>query len=499
MMLARKKILFVHPLGYRAAAAGQDISRVVNIMPPIGLAGMAAYLEKRGIGADIIDCHARPDSEGLIRQHLLTHRPAWLGVSCTTSSFLDGVRLAKMAQSVLPGIKTVFGGAHVSALKERVLTDYPAVDFTVVGEGEATLTELIECDGASPAAVKGLVYRDGSAGACFTGYREPGLVLDSLPFPAYEKLPGYPEAYRLPIFNYPKAPNTSCISSRGCPYACSYCDRSVFRRGFRYNGAEYLYEHLRYLKERFGIRHINFYDDNFTCDRARVEKFAALMSDRPLGMTFNCAVRSELIDPELLRHMKQAGCWMMSLGIESGDASLLAQHRQNTDLDKLAGKIRLIKRAGIRTKGLLMIGLPGETEASVKRSMDYVFSLPIDDFNLAKFTPFPGSPIYSRIRDLGEFDEDWEKMDCMHFVFIAKGMTAARLEELFRLFYSTHFHRPKVLWGYVTMLWRSPDSWLRFLRNLPDFIRFTRTTTRIMDVPAVGPPLPGGSPRTTRT
>jgi hypothetical protein len=121
--------------------------------------------------------------------------------------------------------------------------------------------------------------------------------------------------------------------------------------------------------------------------------------------------------------MKAAGCWMVSLGIETGDERLLAEHRQHADLDRIAGTIRTIKRAGIRTKGLLMMGLPGETEASIRRSMDYVFSLPIDDFNLTKFTPFPGSPIYETIRELGDFDEDWEKMDCMHFQFVAKGMT----------------------------------------------------------------------------
>jgi radical SAM superfamily enzyme YgiQ (UPF0313 family) len=101
-------------------------------------------------------------------------------------------------------------------------------------------------------------------------------------------------------------------------------------------------------------------------------------------------VRAEHIDGDLLRRLKAAGCWMMSLGIETGDPELLAQHRQNSDLDLLAERIRMIKAAGIRTKGLLMIGLPGETEASIQRSMDYVFKLPIDDFNLAKFTPFPG-------------------------------------------------------------------------------------------------------------
>lgn len=479
-MLNDKKVLLVHPLGYKADAAGHDISRIANIMPPLGLASIAAYMEQRGTGVDIVDCYARPDSDKAIRDYLLAEKPAFIGLSCTTSSFNDGIRIAEMAHQVVPGIKTVFGGPHVSALKEKLFPKFQAMDFAVIGEGEETMTELARSGRDDPASVKGIIYRSGSE-VQFTGYRDKGLVLDDLPFPAYEKLTGFPSAYMLPIFNYPTTPNTSCISSRGCPYACSYCDRSVFRRSFRFNSASYLYEHLRYLKERFGIRHINFYDDQFTFNRQRVEEFTGMMIDRPLGMTFNCAVRAEHIDRELLDRMRSAGCWMVSLGIETGDEELLAQHRQNADLDHLATKIRMIKAAGLRTKGLLMMGLPGETEASIRRSMKYVFSLPIDDFNLAKFTPFPGSPIYENIRELGEFDEDWEKMDCMNFLFVTKGMTRERLETLFNEFYQNHFKRPKVLWGYVTMIWRSPDSWLRFFSNIASFIKFTRGTSRYME------------------
>jgi radical SAM superfamily enzyme YgiQ (UPF0313 family) len=474
--LSPQRILLVHPLGYRAAAAAQDISRLANIMPPLGLASIAAFLDRRGLQAEIVDCYADPASaDRLIVERLRALRPGFIGFSCTTSSFLDGVRIAELAKAELPGIRSVFGGAHVSALKERVLADYPAVDFVIAGEGEETLAELMEQEGA---AVPGVVLRTGSA-IRFNGYRSQGLELDTLPFPAYEKLAGYPQAYQLPIFNYPKAPNSSCISSRGCPYTCSYCDRSVFRRSFRWNSAGYLYEHLKYLRERFGIRHVNFYDDQFTFQRKRVEEFCRLMIDAPLGMTYNCAVRAEHIDFELLRLMKTAGCWMVSLGIETGDPELLAKHRQNPDLDMLAEKIRLIKRAGIRTKGLLMMGLPGENEASIRRSMDYVFSLPIDDFNLAKFTPFPGTPIYENVHELGTFEEDWEKMDCMHFQFVPHGMTRERLEELFTLFYKSHFQRPRVLLGYAAMLWKSPDSWRRFAGNLGSFLRFARSSRRL--------------------
>jgi radical SAM superfamily enzyme YgiQ (UPF0313 family) len=478
-LLNSKNILLVHPLGYGKEAARKDISRIASMIPPIGLAGIAAYLEKRGIGVSVIDCYARPDSDSLIGSYLETEKPAFIGISCTTSTFFDGIRTAKLAKSILPDIKVVFGGAHVSALKERILRDFPEIDYTVIGEGEETLAELMEQDGGEISLIPGVIYREKGGDIRFTGRRSTGLDLDDLPFPAYEKLSGFPHAYKAPLFSYAKAPSSSCITSRGCPYACSYCDRSVFGRSFRYNSAEYMYEHVNYLNERFGVRHIIFYDDQFTFKRERIVDFAKMMINRPRKIFFNCVARAEHIDYELLLMLKEAGCWMMSLGIETGDENLLSQHRQNANLAMLSEKLHLIKKAGIRTKGLFMIGLPGETEAGIKKSIRYMLSNPIDELNVAKFTPFPGSPVYNNIQTVGQFDEDWNLMDCMNFLFIPEGMTKDKLEELFRLFYRKHFMKPEVLRGYTSMIWRSPDSWRRVTFNLLNFLKFVISDKRL--------------------
>ncbi|MBU2455878.1 MAG: B12-binding domain-containing radical SAM protein, partial [Proteobacteria bacterium] len=454
-----------------------------NIMPPLGLASIAAYLDRFQIDSHIIDCYAHPESDALIKKSLEEHPPIFIGFSCTTSSFLDGIRIADYAKKMVPKTKIVFGGVHVSALKEKILESYPIIDYVVVGEGEHTLHQLLRTNETDLEKIKNIVFRKKTGRVVFTGYRHNLIDLDTLPYPAYEKLSGYPSSYKLPIFNYPKVPNASCISSRGCPYSCSYCDRSVFKKSFRYNSAQYLYNHLKYLKDNFNIQHINFYDDQFTFNRSRVEDFARMMIQKPLGMTFNCAARAEHLDLELLKLMKAAGCWMISLGIETGDETLLAQHRQNPDLKMMSDKIHLIKKAGIRVKGLLMMGLPGESEESIKKSKAYVFSLPIDDFNLAKFTPFPGSPIYKDIKEKGEkigtFTEDWEKMDCMQFLFIPKGLTKQKMDALFIDFYKSHFKRTKVLMGYVSMLWKSPDSWIRFIRDMAGFLKFAFTNKRM--------------------
>ncbi len=478
MSLDQRKILLLHPLGYKSEAAGRDISRKANIMPPLGLASIAAYLDRAGYETTILDCYAEPRAEQKFLDLLRSERPALLGISCTTASFHDSVRMAEVARQELPQIRIAFGGAHVSALKERILDFSPVIDYAVIGEGEQTMLELAELGADEPAQIGGVVWRSDQGEVVNNGYRQDRLVLDELPFPAYEKLPGYPDSYKLPIFNYPTAPNSSCISSRGCPYKCSYCDRSVFQSSFRYNSAEYLYNHLKYLKERFGIRHINFYDDQFTFHRGRVEELCTMLINKPLGMTYNCAVRAEHIDHELMKLMKAAGCWMVSLGIESGDEQLLSQHRQNVNLDFMAETIRMIKSCGIRTKGLLMMGLPGESEASIRRSMDYVYGLKLDDFNLAKFTPFPGSPIYQTAHEIGTFDEDWPKMDCMHFQFLPHGMEKEQLEKLFIEFYKNHFKQSRVLLGYVAMLWKSPDSWKRFIASAGDFVRFALSNKR---------------------
>jgi len=473
MAKKKKKVILVQPTGYNWIPEQRDITRKVNVMVPVGLCSIASFLEAKNIETIILDGYAKPMELKEWVKIILDEKPDFLGISTTTSSFLEGVQLASAVKKVAPEIRNVFGGVHVSAIKEKCIADFPVIDFAVVGEGEETLFEIIERDGKDIEDVEGIVYRGKDSNDIkFTGIRKKTLNLDSLPFPAYDKLDGFPESYRLPIFSYSAEPATNVISSRGCPYACSYCDRSVFGRSFRWNSGEYVHSLMSWLKKRWGIKHITFYDDIFTANRKRVESLCKILIDHPLDMTFYCAVRANHLDEELLRMLKQAGCWQISFGVESGDPNIVQMHRKESDLDEIKEKVFMIKKLGMRVKGLFIIGFPGDTEETIRRTIDYACSVPFDEINVSKFTPFLGAPVYRNIHQFGKFEENWEKLNLLNFVFIPEGLTREKLEELYREFILRFYNRPSVMFNYMKLMLSSPCHIKRIVQGLPEFSKY---------------------------
>jgi len=232
---------------------------------------------------------------------------------------------------------------------------------------------------------------------------------------------------------------------------------------------------MKHVRERFGVRHINIYDDLFTAHRGRIEKLCGLLTEKPLGLQFNCAVRVGHTDDDLLRRLRQAGCLMVSLGIESADPAMLERHKSGVDLTAVRETVARIQAAGLRAKGLFMMGLPGETEASVQLTSDFILSLGLDDMNMAKFTPFPGAPLWPDIRREGAFDNDWRFMNCLNFVFVPKGIASKeRLDELYnrhvRRFYTDRRWRRKM----ARRFWEHRWSFWRLLAHLPTFLAAKR-------------------------
>ena len=465
----KKRIVLVHPRGFNWLPGRRDITDIANRMVPQGLLSMAAWLSREGHDVYVFDCLGPAVPLDIDKQasEILNFEPDIVGFSATTSSFPDAAELAEKIRQAHPGIITVCGGVHASALGEKLLAGYPSFDFLVAGEGELTMSELAA--GCDPAGIDGLVRRE-NGHALANQPRKHIADLDSLPFPAYEKLRGFPRDYHLPLFSYIHTPGATMITSRGCMYSCSYCDRSVFRKGYRYNSAEYIYAHMKYLSDKFGARHINIYDDLFTANRRRIVELCTKLAQKPLGMNFNCAVRVGYTDDDLLMMLKEAGCLMVSLGIESADPEMLARHKSGVSLDDVRDTVARIQSAGLRAKGLFMMGLPGETEESIRRTSDFIISLELDDMNMAKFTPFPGAPLWPTIREEGTFNEDWRLMNCLNFVFVPKSIASReRLDQLYNEHVKRFYSDPAWRRRFRRRIWEHRRSLWYFLRHLPSF------------------------------
>jgi radical SAM superfamily enzyme YgiQ (UPF0313 family) len=465
-------ILLINPPGSNWIEGGEDHTDIAIRMAPIGLLSIAAYLLQKGHKVKVYNCKTPPlhkTNAAEISACITEFRPDIVGFTAVTSSFGNAYLLAEQIKKNFPLIKIVFGGVHVSALRGKILEKFPAIDFIVTGEGEKAMADL--ATDTPPEIIQGLVFRN-DTDIYENDLRTDLCQLDTLPFPAYQALEGFPKLFEGALFNYPKFPTATIVSSRGCVYQCSYCDRSVYRQSFRFNSAEYLYEQMRFLKKDFGIKHIFFYDDLFTLNRERIVKFCQLLKNKPLGMTFNCAVHAGHIDAELLKQLKSAGCWMVSLGIESGAPEILARHKTKVDFSEMETAVKNIQKAGLRAKGLFMMGLPGETETTIKMTADFINGLKLDDMNMTKFTPFPGSPIYQNIQAEGTFEEKWNLMNCLNFVFIPKGIESKkRLDNLYKQFIGRFYTGRNWVSKFALLCFQSPHSLYRLIKNLPTFLK----------------------------
>ncbi len=465
------RLVLVHPAGSNWIPGKKDVAAVANRMAPLGLLSMAAYLEKLGFPVAVEDClgpAATSGTEAAV-QRILSHNPDLVGFSATTSGFLDGYDLATRIKTLRPQTRIVFGGVHISAMGAILLDRFEHIDYLCLGEGEVTLAGLAQ--GQALKEISGLAWRENGM-AVTNPPREHIANLDTLPFPAYEKLSGFPKGYRLPLFSYIQTPGATMVTSRGCPYQCSYCDRSVFKRGFRYNSAQYIYAHMQHLRSRFGVRHINIYDDLFTLNRNRISQLCELLTAKPLGIQFNCAVRVGYTDDELLSILKAAGCLMVSVGIESAEPDLLEVHKPGVYLEQVRDTVQRIQHAGLRVKGLFMMGLPGETEASIQKTSDFAISLRLDDMNMAKFTPFHGAPVWSTLTDHGTLNEDWRLMNCLNFVFIPHSIKSKEaLDQLYNTHVKRFYSDPQWRKRFRRRIWQHRKSLWYLLRHLPDFLR----------------------------
>jgi radical SAM superfamily enzyme YgiQ (UPF0313 family) len=470
------RITLVHPAGFNFVPGQPDFTVLANRMPPIGILSLASWLDQHGHRTSVHDCLGpfAPASIEANADQILATDPELIGFSTTTSGFMDAADMAAYIKRLRPQVKIVFGNVHVSSLGVPLLEHFPEIDYLCIGEGEGAMLDL--ANGEPLERISNLIFRDGQR-IVSNPRRQRILNLDELPFPAYEKLQGFPEAYHLPLFAYAKKHGATMITSRGCPYTCSFCDRTVFERLYKVNSAQYIYDHMKHLRDTFGVYHINFYDDLFTAQPKRVFELCDLLIANPLGMQFNCAIRTGHTTDEMLQRLKQAGALMVSMGIESADPAMMERHKAGVTLESVKKTVEQIHAAGLRAKGLFIFGMPGETPETVKTTSDFILSLDLDEMNMTKFSPLYGAPIWDECvsGSSGEFHEDWRMMNCLNFVFLPKGfksreeMDALYNWHLMRFYQSRNYrHR------FAKRLWEHRWSLIHLARNLPRVLQANR-------------------------
>jgi len=470
------RVTFVHPAGFNFVPGQPDFSVLGNRMPPIGILSLAAWLDLHGHTTFVHDCLG-PFAPPTVQENaeiVLATNPEIIGFSTTTSGFMDAVDMAQYIKRKRPDVAIVFGNVHVSAIGAPLLAHFPEIDYLCIGEGEGPMLDL--ANGTPPREIANLAYRDG-ARLVANPRRQRILNLDELPFPSYEKLEGFPRAYRLPLFSFAKRHGATMITSRGCPYTCSFCDRTVFERLYRVNSPQYIYDHMRHLRDRFGVHHVNFYDDLFTAQQTRVFELCNLLIANPLGMQFNCAIRVGHTSDEMLRMLKQAGALMVSIGIESADPAMIERHKVGVALEDVKRTVKQIHAAGLRAKGLLIFGMPGETAETLRTTSDFILSLDLDDMNMTKFSPLYGAPLWHECISGAEGDtiEDWRLMNCLNFVFLPKGFASReQMDALYNWHVQRFYNSKNYRRTFAKRLLQHRWSLWHLLKNLPRVMQAAR-------------------------
>jgi anaerobic magnesium-protoporphyrin IX monomethyl ester cyclase len=404
------------------------------VWPQVSLAQMAALLHPV-YKLKIIDANAERIGWPEFAKLLDKYQPKYYLTQLTAPTLendMYGCFLAKAR-----GAATIAFGTHITPIPKETMRPFPALDFGLVGEPDLTIRDLLDhlenkFDERSPEinalfekhdpSYKPALKEDGSVdmyGIRGLAWRNQDEIvlnfprafisdLDDLPIPAHELLPL--DKYRMPLI---KGPFTFIVSSRGCPAGCTYCIKHVsYQYSARLRSPKLIMEELWQLK-KLGINNIHMYADLFTVNRDQVMELCKLMIEENINIRWTCNSRVDYVDEEMLMLMGKAGNWLISWGIESGNEQILKHARKGAYPDKALRALVWAKKAGIKNWGYFIIGLPGETEATIRDTIDFSKKLPLDIALFHVAAPYPGTPFFFEVVQNGWFRPGtrWEQVD----------------------------------------------------------------------------------------
>ncbi len=381
---------------------------------------------------------------------LSSFSPDVVGISGqTTPSIHEVYQTAKVVKNHNPSILVVVGGAHVTFQDEQVLRDCPEIDVVVRGEGEVTMNVLLE-------EVNGNHSYQGVAG---TTTRADGTIirnpdrpyipdLDSLPFPAYDLLGLH--------HYFPKGDRFApMITSRGCPYQCTFCSSSrITGKRWRGRSPTNVIQELQFLQDRYGVRDVTFIDDLFTFDHQRVSDICTMMNKEVDNVTWTCSSRADIMSrhPEMANWLKEAGCHTIYIGAESGSQRILNTIKKGIRLSQIIKSVALAKKVGLQVVLSFILGIPGETEEDMRSTIDFACRLDPDFAQFTICTPYPGTPLYDEAMENGWIsDSDWSKFTVIEPVLNLPELSRATIKKQLTRAYYKFYSRPSLIWKQIKM------------------------------------------------
>lgn len=331
-------------------------------------------------------------SKGSFEERLEAVKDAdFVGISIKSFTMLESIMVANKVREINSNVKIIAGGPHIIVDGFNFLKDNPIFDMGVVGEAEATFKEI--ASGKDPAQIAGLIYRDG--GLKQIPMRGWATDLDNIPFPVYDDFDSVNINGKIKaIENWP------LVTSRGCPYTCTYCNVPVvIGRKFRTRSGGNIIDELCYAKEKYKSKEFKILDDNFTLLMDRAKDICKMFIDQNLDMKWTCpnGIRADRLDEELCQLMKDAGCYSMSIGVESGDPEVFDKIKKGERLVDVERGIKLAQAAGIKVHGFFIIGLVGSTYESDMRSVEFAKRMDISA-SWGILVPYPGTEVWEQVK-----------------------------------------------------------------------------------------------------
>lgn len=417
------------------------------ILPPLGVAYIAGTLERDGHNVKIIDGTAESTilnyTFGDLKNDIKSFQPEVIGIGANIPQLSEVQTTLRLIKEINPNIITIIGGPIVSS-DPKFLLQLPDADYGMLGEVDIAISDIVKkiekkqkLEGS-----EGLIWREG---ILVKAIKPKDIFdLDVIPMPARHLLKM--NIYRPSPANYRRLPATTIMTSRGCPYKCIFCSRSIEGTAWRAHSAKRVVDEIEQLVTKFGIKDIQMFDDTFTLHIERVQDICNMIIERKLDVGWNCMTRVDRVTVDLFKLMKKAGCYEVGFGIESGSDRVLKFIKKSTTTPQIRQAVKMAKKAGIAVRGFFMIGFPTETKEEIIQTINFAKELNVDVAQFMVATPFPGTEMWNIAKEKGKINnEDWSNFTFYapdKMPFSSENLTDEELISFYKKAYRSYYLRP---------------------------------------------------------